>query len=242
MDLGTAEFTITGVNQPDRSVAITPPLYAFSTLYTPAEGIQTSAAIDFEPTSLVRGTGDEIDSRSTPEALMPESRNRRYWLLKSEPDSYSFDDLLAAPDSTTYWSGVRNYQARNFMRDDMKVGDGVLFYYSGADPAGIVGTAEIVRAGYPDFTAWDTSDGHYDPKTKESDPTWYMVDIRAGKRLKEFLDLPGLRHVRELEKMELLRKGSRLSVQPVRPDEWRTILRLGGISAPGKPKRKTATR
>ncbi|MEO7042835.1 MAG: EVE domain-containing protein [Gemmatimonadaceae bacterium] len=173
---------------------------------------------------------------------MPESRDRRYWLLKSEPDCYSFEDLLAAPQSTTYWSGVRNYQARNFMRDDMKVGDGVLFYYSGADPAGIVGTAEIVRAGYPDFTAWDASDEHHDSKSRESDPIWYMVDIRAGKRLKEFLDLPGLRHVRELEKMELLRKGSRLSVQPVRPEEWETILRLGGLAGPGSPKRKTATR
>lgn len=173
---------------------------------------------------------------------MPESRERRYWLLKSEPDCFSFDDLLAEANSTTCWSGVRNYQARNFMRDDMKVGDGVLFYYSSAEPAGIVGTAEVVRAGYPDFTAWDPSDEHFDPKSKKSDPTWYMVDIKAGKRLKEFLDLPGLRHVRELEKMELLRKGSRLSVQPVSAEEWRTILRLGGVSASGSPQRKPAKR
>jgi predicted RNA-binding protein with PUA-like domain len=165
---------------------------------------------------------------------MPERKDRRYWLLKSEPDCFSFDDLLAAQRKTTYWSGVRNYQARNFMRDDMKKGDGVLFYYSGADPAGIVGTAEIVREGYPDFTAWDPSDEHFDPKSSEDNPIWYMVDIKAGKRFTQFLDLPGLRHVRDLEKMELLRKGSRLSVQPVRPDEWRTVLRLGGIGEVGR--------
>lgn len=165
---------------------------------------------------------------------MQEPKDRRYWLLKSEPDCFSYDDLLAAPRQTTYWSGVRNYQARNFMRDDMKKGDGVLFYYSGANPAGIVGTAEIVREGYPDFTSWDPSDEHNDPKSSESNPIWYMVDIRAGQRFKHFLDLPGLRHVRELEKMELLRKGSRLSVQPVRPEEWKTILRIGGGSPSGR--------
>jgi predicted RNA-binding protein with PUA-like domain len=162
---------------------------------------------------------------------MPQSKDRRFWLLKSEPDCFSFDDLLSAPDQTAYWSGVRNYQARNFMRDDMKRGDGVLFYYSGAEPAGIVGTAEIVREGYPDFTAWDPADEHYDPKSSEQNPVWYMVDVRGGKRFKQFLDLPGLRHVLELEGMELLRKGSRLSVQPVRPAEWTTILKMGGIAA-----------
>jgi len=163
---------------------------------------------------------------------MPERSDRRYWLLKSEPDCFSYDDLIAAPRQTTFWSGVRNYQARNFMRDDMRLGDGVLFYHSGAQPAGIVGTAEIVRQGYPDFTAWDPSDEHYDPKSSEANPIWYMVDVRAADRFEEFLDLPGLRHVRELEGMELLRKGSRLSVQPVRPKEWHTILRLGTGARP----------
>ncbi|MEO7217551.1 MAG: EVE domain-containing protein [Gemmatimonadaceae bacterium] len=162
--------------------------------------------------------------------VMAKSTDRRFWLLKSEPDCFSYDDLLAAPHQTTFWSGVRNYQARNFMRDDMKNGDGVLFYHSGADPAGIVGTAEVVGEGYPDFTAWDPSDEHYDPKSTKPKPVWYMVDVRAGKRLAEFLDLPGLRHVRELEQMELLRKGSRLSVQPVRAPEWEAVLRLGGLS------------
>lgn len=163
---------------------------------------------------------------------------RRYWLLKSEPDCFSFDDLLDAPNQTTHWSGVLNYQARNFIRDDMKTGDGILFYYSGADPAGIVGTAEIVRGGYPDFTAWDPADEHYDAKSRESNPVWYMVDVRAGSRFSQFLDLPGLRHVPELEEMELLRKGSRLSVQPVREKEWDTILQMGGIPARKKPRRR----
>lgn len=159
---------------------------------------------------------------------MPERKDRRYWLLKSEPDCFSYDDLLASPRQTTHWSGVRNYQARNFMRDDMKKGDGVLFYYSSAAPAGIVGTAEIVREGYPDSTAWDPSNEHFDPKSSESNPIWYMVDVRAGEQFTQFLDLPGLRHIRALEHMELLRKGSRLSVQPVRADEWGAILKIGG--------------
>ena len=158
---------------------------------------------------------------------MSHQKPRQYWLLKTEPDCFSFDDLLSAPKRTTHWSGVRNYQARNFMRDDMQKGDGVLFYHSGAEPAGIVGTAEIVRRGYADFTARDPSDEHFDPKSSETNPIWYMVDVRAGARFENFLDLPGLRHVRELEQMELLRKGSRLSVQPVRADEWATITRTG---------------
>jgi predicted RNA-binding protein with PUA-like domain len=168
---------------------------------------------------------------------MAKSRDRRFWLLKSEPDCFSYDDLLAAPARTTFWSGVRNYQARNFMRDDMQVGDGVLFYHSSAEPAGIAGTAEVVRSGYPDFTAWDESDEHYDPRSRETEPVWYMVDIRADQRLPRFLDLPSLRHVPELESMELLRKGSRLSVQPVRGEEWATILKLGGL-APGRTSRR----
>jgi predicted RNA-binding protein with PUA-like domain len=163
---------------------------------------------------------------------MPVTRDRGYWLLKSEPDCFSYDDLVASPRKTTHWSGVRNYQARNFMRDNMRKGDGVLFYHSSAEPAGIVGTAEIVRGGYPDFTAWDPSNEHFDPKSSEDDPIWYMVDVRAGARFRQFLDLPGLRHVPELERMELLRKGSRLSVQPVRPEEWQAVLRMGAGSAP----------
>ena len=158
---------------------------------------------------------------------MPLRKDRRYWLVKSEPDCFSYDDLLAAPGRTTSWSGVRNYQARNYMRDEMRKGDGVLFYHSSAEPAGIVGTAEIVREGYPDFTALDQSNEHYDPKSSETNPIWFMVDVRACERFEQFLDLPSLRHVPELEQMELLRKGSRLSVQPVRAGEWAAVVSLG---------------
>lgn len=152
---------------------------------------------------------------------------RRYWLLKTEADCFSYDDLLASPRRTTYWSGVRNYQARNFMRDQMRKGDGVLFYHSSAEPSGIVGTAEIVREGYPDFTAWDPGDEHFDPKSTEDHPIWYMVDIRAGERFDNFLSLKDLRHVRALDSMELLRRGSRLSVQPVSAREWAVICEMG---------------
>jgi predicted RNA-binding protein with PUA-like domain len=160
---------------------------------------------------------------------MPASPHRRYWLLKTEPGCFSYEDLLASPKRTAYWDGVRNYQARNFLRDEMKRGDGVLFYYSNAEPSGIVGTAEVVREGYPDFTALDPKEEHFDPKSSEENPIWYMVDIRAGQKFKELLALGDLRHVPALEKMELLRKGSRLSVQPVRPEEWKTVLELAGV-------------
>ncbi len=155
------------------------------------------------------------------------TRPRHYWLLKTEPGCFSWEDLVAEPRRTTYWDGVRNYQARNFMRDSMKKGDGALFYYSNAEPSGIVGATEVVREGYPDFTAWDSSEEHFDPKSSESNPIWYMVDVKAVTKFRRFLSLGDLRHVRALEKMELLRKGSRLSVQPVTEREWETILELG---------------
>jgi predicted RNA-binding protein with PUA-like domain len=151
--------------------------------------------------------------------------------VKSEPDSFSFDDLLARPDRTTHWDGVRNFQARNFMRDEMKRGDLVFFYHSSADPTAIVGTAEVARDGYPDHTAFDPKDSHYDPKSKKDEPTWYMVDLRAREKFPEPLTLADLRGVKGLEKMVLLQKGSRLSVQPVTADEWGIICRLAGVAA-----------
>ncbi len=159
------------------------------------------------------------------------SRARRYWLVKSEPDSFSFDDLLAGPDRTTHWDGVRNFQARNFMRDDMKRGDLVFFYHSSADPTAIVGTAEVVRDGYPDQTAFDPKDSHYDPKSKKDEPTWFMVDLRARDRFPKPVTLAELRAVKGLEKMVLLQKGSRLSVQPVTEGEWEIVCRLAGVAA-----------
>jgi predicted RNA-binding protein with PUA-like domain len=158
---------------------------------------------------------------------MPRATDRRYWLLKTEPGCFSYDDLLECPDQTAYWDGVRNYQARNFLRDDVRVGDGVLFYYSNAEPSGVVGTATVVRAGYPDHTALDPSEEHYDSKSTRENPIWYMVDIKAGERFRNFLALGDLRHAPALEKMELLRKGSRLSVMPVTAAEWKTVCAMG---------------
>ena len=161
--------------------------------------------------------------------MTPATRERRHWLVKSEPDSFSFDDLLASPGHTSCWDGVRNFQARNFMRDEMKVGDLVFFYHSSTDPAAIVGIAEVARESYPDHTAFDAKDPHYDPKSKRDAPTWMMVDLRAREALPKPLTLAELRGVRGLEKMVLLQKGSRLSVQPVTKNEWEIICRVAGV-------------
>jgi predicted RNA-binding protein with PUA-like domain len=149
----------------------------------------------------------------------------RYWLLKTEPDCYSIDDLAAEPTQTTFWDGVRNYQARNFMRDEMKKGDGVLFYHSNAEPTGIAGLATVVKEGYPDFTAFDPNEKHFDPKSKQAEPTWMMVDIKFKKKFKRFLTLAELKTVPELRHMVLLQKGSRLSVQPVTTEQFECILK-----------------
>jgi predicted RNA-binding protein with PUA-like domain len=163
--------------------------------------------------------------------MTPANHARRYWLVKSEPDSFSFDDLLASPGRTTHWDGVRNFQARNTMRDDMKLGDLVFFYHSSTDPAAIVGVAEVVRESYPDHTAFDRKDPHYDPKSKPDAPTWMMVDLQAREPLPRPITLAELRGVKGLETMVLLQKGSRLSVQPVTAKEWEIICRLAGVSA-----------
>lgn len=150
----------------------------------------------------------------------------KYWLMKTEPGSYSIDDLAAEENQTTFWSGVRNYQARNFMRDEMKVGDKVLFYHSNAKPPCVVGIAEVVRESYPDHTAWGEDDHHYDPKSPEENPRWFMVDIRFQEKFAEPLTREQLAEVAALKEMELLRRGSRLSVQPVRKKEYETIVKL----------------
>lgn len=154
----------------------------------------------------------------------------KYWLFKSEPDCFSFDHLCDAPGRTTGWDGVRNFQARNFLRDEIQVGDGVLYYHSGAEPPAIAGLAEVVEAGHPDPTAFDPSADHFDPKSRPESPTWYQVKIRAVRAIDPPLALPMLREVAALAGMELLRKGSRLSVQPVRPDEWDAVLALANVS------------
>lgn len=150
----------------------------------------------------------------------------KYWLMKTEPDVFSIDDLIQAPNQTTYWDGVRNYQARNYMRDEMSVGDGVLVYHSNAEPSAIVGTATIAKAAYPDWTAWDPSDPHFDPKTDPQNPRWFMVDIQFETKFARQLPLAELRTVAALEGMVLLQKGSRLSVQPVTKKQFTTIVKL----------------
>ena len=152
---------------------------------------------------------------------------RRYWLLKSEPDVFGVDDLFAAPDRTTGWNGVRNYQARNYMRDDMRVGDGVLFYHSGADPAGVAGLAEVARAAYPDTTAFDPAHDGYDPKSRPDAPAWVQVDVRAVERFARVVTLAELRAEPALADMVVLRRGNRLSVTPVTAAEWAAVARLG---------------
>jgi predicted RNA-binding protein with PUA-like domain len=153
----------------------------------------------------------------------------KYWLVKTEPESFSIQDLAKAPKKTTCWDGVRNYQARNFMRDEMKVGDRVLVYHSSTESPAIVGTATIAREAYADPTAWDKNDHHYDPGSSPDNPRWCMVDIRLEQIFKEPLPLSQLRGIAALKEMELLRKGSRLSVQPVRKGEFEAVLKLAGV-------------
>ncbi len=151
---------------------------------------------------------------------------RRYWLMKSEPDVFSIDDLRRSKGQVSYWDGVRNYQARNFLRDEIAVGDGVLFYHSSAEPPGIAGEAVVVRAGYPDPTAFDPKDPHHDPKSDRARPTWYVVDVKYVRACRSLIPLSRLRKVSGLTSMLVLKRGMRLSVQPVSAEQWRAIMAL----------------
>jgi predicted RNA-binding protein with PUA-like domain len=164
---------------------------------------------------------------------MSTANARRHWLVKSEPETFSFDDLLASPKRTTGWDGVRNYQARNFMRDGMKRGDLVFFYHSSTEPTAIVGVAEVAREAYPDPTALDPKHAHFDPKSRADAPSWMMVDLRAVEPFERPVTLAELKSVKGLEHMVLLQKGSRLSVQPVSPEEWDIVYELGMKKSPG---------
>ena len=147
---------------------------------------------------------------------------KQYWLMKSEPTEVSIDDLMAAPQHTMPWFGVRNYQARNFMRDGMKPGDGVLFYHSSCPQPGVAGVAEVASTAYPDHSQFE-QDGHYfDPKATQEQPRWVSVDVRGLKKT-ALLPLSALRQIPELEDMLLLKRGSRLSITPVTPAQWKTI-------------------
>jgi predicted RNA-binding protein with PUA-like domain len=150
---------------------------------------------------------------------------RRYWLMKCEPSAYTIDDL--ARDGRTSWEGVRNFQARNYLRDEMKAGDGVLFYASNADPSGVTGLAVVARAGYPDDTAWKKGHKYYDPDSRKEAPTWYMVDLGFVERFPQIVPLDKLRTTPGLEQMKVIQKGSRLSVQPVTKGEYDIVVKLG---------------
>lgn len=155
----------------------------------------------------------------------------RYWLLKSEPGCYSIEDLAGEPDQTTTWTGVRNFQARNFLRDEMSEGDLALFYHSVTAPSA-VGVVRVVRSGHPDPTAQDPADSHFDPRASPEKPLWYAVDVRFLRRFPTPVPLAAMRVVPALSGMELLRKGSRLSVLPVTRAEFETICAMGGAPAP----------
>jgi len=147
----------------------------------------------------------------------------RYWLMKSEPDEVSFDDVLAAPGQTVAWFGVRNYQARNFMRDAMQVGDGILFYHSSCAIPGVAGIAEVASGPYPDASQFDSAGKYFDPKATPAQPRWISVDVKA-KEKGRYLPLSDMRSIPALEDMVLLQKGSRLSISPVTGDQWNAIL------------------
>lgn len=146
-----------------------------------------------------------------------------YWLMKSEPDCFSIDDLKNAPDQKSPWDGVRNYQARNFMKNDMKIGDKVFFYHSNCKPPGIIGIAEVCSEAYPDFTAFDPESEHPDPKSTPENPRWFMVDICFKEKFDHLIALDELKKYEELAEMPLLRKGNRLSVMPVSHKAWTFI-------------------
>jgi predicted RNA-binding protein with PUA-like domain len=191
-------------------------------------------AIDIMRAMRLEQQGYRIWTQAIPAEITPKNRlllgrtidmPRRHWLMKCEPAAYTIDDL--ARDGRTSWEGVRNYQARNFMRDEMQEGDGVLFYASNADPSGVTGLAEIVRGGYPDRFAWKKGHKYFDAATDEAAPVWYMVDVAFVERFAATVSLDMLKATKGLEQMMVTRKGSRLSVQPVTKQEYDIVARLG---------------
>lgn len=150
----------------------------------------------------------------------------KYWLFKSEPSTFSIDRLAATKERTSHWDGVRNYQARNFMRDEMKPGDLGFFYHSNCKEIGIVGIVEVVKSAYPDFTAWDPENPHFDPKSTREHPRWFMVDVRLNHQFSYTITLQALKQNPILKNMLILRKGNRLSITPITEKEWHTILKM----------------
>ncbi len=154
---------------------------------------------------------------------------KKYWLVKSEPASFSIDDLKRSKNQTTCWDGVRNYQARNFIRDEMKKGDGVLFYYSNTDPNAVVGVCEVVKEAYPDHTQFDPDHKHYFPGSDTKNPSWFMVDIKFVKEFKTPITLEDIKKNPKLKNMRLVQKGNRLSVMPVAKEEWDEIIKRADV-------------
>jgi predicted RNA-binding protein with PUA-like domain len=152
---------------------------------------------------------------------------KNYWLFKSEPSEFSLDDLKKSKNQITYWDGVRNYQARNFLRDEIKKCDGVLFYQSSTDPLAVVGYCEVVKEGYPDHTQFDSKNDHFDPKAKKDSPTWFMVDIKLAQEFMKPVTLDSIKANPKLKSMKLIQRGQRLSIQPVTKNEWDEILKMG---------------
>jgi predicted RNA-binding protein with PUA-like domain len=153
--------------------------------------------------------------------------SKKYWLVKSEPEEFSFNDLKESKNKTTYWDGVRNYQARNFLRDEMKKGDLVLFYHSNADPLAVMGVCEVVKEGYPDHTQFDPDNDHYDPIADPGNPTWMMVDVKFKQEFKNPVKLDAIKSNAKLKNMKLIARGNRLSVMPVTKEEFAEIVKMG---------------
>jgi predicted RNA-binding protein with PUA-like domain len=150
----------------------------------------------------------------------------KYWLMKSEPDAFGIDDLAKCPGKKDHWDGIRNYQVRNMMRDEMKKGDEALFYHSNCKEPGIVGIMKVVKEAYPDFTAFDPKSKYYDPKSDPANPRWLMVDVKLVRKFKRTVSLQELKNYKTLEDMLILRRGNRLSVTPVTKKQWDYILKL----------------
>ncbi len=153
---------------------------------------------------------------------------KKYWLFKSEPDVFSIDDLAAEKDQITYWNGVRNYQAHNFIRDEMKRGDIVLFYHSNTEPNAVVGECEIVKEAYDDFTALDPDSPYFDLKSTKDNPVWMMVDIKLKKKFNTPVTLAEIKKNKKLQNMRLVQRGNRLSVFPIEAEEYHEIIKLSG--------------
>src|SRR5688500_3101387 len=151
--------------------------------------------------------------------------NRQYWLLKADPETFSIDDLWKAAGRTTHWDGVRNFQARNFMRE-MKRGDLVFFYHSSCAEPGVVAIAKVVKSAYPDHTSWESRSDHFDPKSTPERPLWYMVDVKLVRELKRPVSLERIKANPALKQMRLVQRGNRLSVMPIAAREWKTILTM----------------